>query len=359
MSQIPQVKRALVELYPPESPRPEFAEQLDTLVKAHFAGGGRGADSAFEEVVAARGLTRWRYPLIAAAGVTVIAVIAVTIAGSGSNASPAGPMVATSTGATDPVVATSSTIPPSSVTSVEMPDVTALDRKTAVSRLAELGILVELTVEPEGATIYDSSLVIGQSPAASLMIDIGTRVTLTVQGEEKEGGPVSGAAAGPVEVPDVTGLTYAEAVGVLRAAGLKVPYLQRTLGWIGEVTPPRNEAERNDSPLPEEGTWDPALIGKVVTQVPAAGTEVPAGATAMVNVGSTPTYEVRDYTNVSLAVVIAEVADKTRGRGQVIVDLNVTTDDPDLDGRIARQSAKAGIAVDVDTALHVQVYKLS
>ncbi|RIJ77864.1 PASTA domain-containing protein [Nakamurella silvestris] len=285
MNQISQVKAALAEFYPPEEPRPEFAGQLDALVTAHFAEPVRDPRKLSQDVPAAGRLVRWRYPLIAASGVAVIAVVAVTAAGPG--ASPAAPGVGTSSGAGDPAASTSSTSAPASITSVEMPDLTGLDRRSAVDRLAGLGILVDLVVEPRGGTIYDTSRVIEQSPAPAVMVDLGTRATLTVEGAAREGGPVRGAASTSVTVPDVTGLTYAEAVGLLRAAGVTVPFLENRAIIPPDGTVPTGGRE-SWSPMSYEETSDPALVGKVVTQVPAAGSVVPSGTAGLVTVGKAP-----------------------------------------------------------------------
>ncbi len=90
---------------------------------------------------------------------------------------------------------------------------------------------------------------IAQSPAAGTQLDDGARVTITVsEGQEQ------------VDVPNVVGLTEADARGVLRGDGLKITVRERA-----------TENEEED--------------GQVLDQRPGAGVEVDAGAVVIVIVG--------------------------------------------------------------------------
>ncbi len=135
---------------------------------------------------------------------------------------------------------------------IGVPNVVGLSRESAESRLDREGLTVEVETrqsdKPEGE-------VIAQSPGQGTKLDAGDRVTITVsQGtEEQQELP-------KVTVPDVEGLSKADALRRLRAQGLSATVRERA-----------TEDEDED--------------GKVISQRPAAGTEVEPGGAVVLTVG--------------------------------------------------------------------------
>lgn len=132
---------------------------------------------------------------------------------------------------------------------VSVPDVVGLTREAAETRLTREGLDVRVEMqqseEPENE-------VIAQSPGAGETLDRGDDVTITVAVAPEEPEPVT--------VPDVTGLTRAEALRALRNAGLR-----------GSVS------ERATDNADEDGV--------VLRQSPGNGAEVDSGATVTLVVG--------------------------------------------------------------------------
>jgi serine/threonine-protein kinase len=129
---------------------------------------------------------------------------------------------------------------------VAVPDVVGLSRDSAQGTLESEGLKVSVKEEPSDEP---EDQVISQDPAAGEEVDEGTRVTITISTGPEQ-----------VNVPDVTGLSAAEARRELRDAGLKV-------------------VER-ESPVLEE-TQD----GVVVDQAPDAAVEVDEGTAVVIFVG--------------------------------------------------------------------------
>jgi eukaryotic-like serine/threonine-protein kinase len=130
---------------------------------------------------------------------------------------------------------------------VTVPDVTGLSRDSAEAQLRGEGLTVSVeeveSDEPEGE-------VISQSPAAGTSVESGAAVTITVS----LGRPL-------VSVPDVTGLSPADASARLRAVGL-VPTRQ------------------------ERSTTNPDEDGQVLDQRPGAGAQVERGRSVVIVVGA-------------------------------------------------------------------------
>jgi beta-lactam-binding protein with PASTA domain len=159
----------------------------------------------------------------------------------------------------DPVALIVSTGPASSGGggggTVAVPDVTDLPEDEARARLERDGFTVS-DVEPEESSTVDQGRVIRTKPPAGAQVQPGLAVALVVS-------------AGPFEpggsIPDVGGLSEAEATERLRAAGF-------------EVNVEHTEA---DSPS------DPD-IGTVGDQSPPAGTKAPEGAEVTITVVDPP-----------------------------------------------------------------------
>ncbi len=129
---------------------------------------------------------------------------------------------------------------------ISVPDVVGLTREAAETRLTREGLDPDVQTR---ASDEPEDEVIAQSPAAGTPLDDGARVTITVsEGREQ------------VDVPNVVGLSEADARGVLRGDGLRITVRERA-----------TENEQED--------------GQVLDQRPGAGVEVDDGDAVIVIVG--------------------------------------------------------------------------
>ena len=129
---------------------------------------------------------------------------------------------------------------------ITVPDVTGVSREAAEAELRDEGLRVSVE---ERQSEEPADRVIEQNPSAGTRVDSGTRITLVVStGEEK------------VDVPNVEGLSPADAARQLRAEGLGAVRRERT------VTSPEDD-------------------GVVIDQRPAAGVEVERGRQVVIIVG--------------------------------------------------------------------------
>jgi hypothetical protein len=133
---------------------------------------------------------------------------------------------------------------------VAIPDVVGMVAGDAAARLIELGLEVE--TEPVDDADAAPGTVTGQEPVAGTSVPAGARVLLRVATDV----PASGEEE--VTVPDLFGLPVDVAVQQLTGLGLQA----ETVGVVS----------------------DGAVIGTVVTQVPAADTAVPSGSTVRLEV---------------------------------------------------------------------------
>jgi serine/threonine-protein kinase len=129
---------------------------------------------------------------------------------------------------------------------VAVPDVVGLSRDSAEQRLTSEGLDVEIR-EEESDEREDE--VIAQDPAGGSRIERGETVTITVSTGREQ-----------VDVPSVTGISAADASGILRRAGLNVVQRDRLV-------------------------TDPSQDGIVVEQRPPPGVEVDEGSGVIVVVG--------------------------------------------------------------------------
>jgi len=120
-------------------------------------------------------------------------------------------------------------------------------RETAESRITGLGL--EVTVETEETDEAQDGEVLRQTPEGGTQADRGDEVTIVVAQEPEQ-----------VSVPNVEGLSQADAVSALRDAGLQPTVRERT-----------TEVEAED--------------GTVLEQRPGAGTNVDAGDSVILIVG--------------------------------------------------------------------------
>jgi serine/threonine-protein kinase len=133
---------------------------------------------------------------------------------------------------------------------VAVPDVTGISRESAEDSLRAEGLKVVVREEPSDTPEGE---VVSQDPAAGTEVDAGSRVTITVSTGPEQ-----------VAVPDVIGLSAAEARRALRDAGLK--------------------AEERSAAV-----TDPNQDGVVTDQSPDAGGEVDKGGSVVIFVGELDT----------------------------------------------------------------------
>ncbi len=126
-----------------------------------------------------------------------------------------------------------------------MPDVTGLAQSAATSRLENAGFVVDAGEVFSG---QPSGVVVSQGPAGGTDVPVGSTVTISVSK-----GPA------PVKVPDVVGALQADAVSSLQNVKL-VPVSVLTTGTAAQA-------------------------GRVIEQIPAAGTSTAPGSQVQIRVG--------------------------------------------------------------------------
>ncbi len=135
---------------------------------------------------------------------------------------------------------------------VEVPDVVGLTRETAEARLTRLGLDPTVSTEESDAPVGE---VLSQDPAEGTRLERGDSVAITVAREAEEAEE-----AEATTVPDVTGLSRADAIALLEGAGLAARVRERTT-----------------QSLAEDGT--------VLEQRPTAGQDVDPGSAVLIFVG--------------------------------------------------------------------------
>lgn len=144
-----------------------------------------------------------------------------------------------------------------------MPELGGTDRQTAVARLRESGLQVEVSTRPD--EVFSAGAVVASSPAAGTEVRTGDRVELTVSS-----GPA------PVAVPDLLGRELEQARSAAQDAGLLVQV----------------EHRRHDREVP---------AGRVIAQVPAAADTVARRSVVRLTVSEGPrTVEVPDVTGLTV-----------------------------------------------------------
>ncbi len=130
---------------------------------------------------------------------------------------------------------------------VTMPDVVGMDKDDAQTTLEDMGIKVRFSNEYDDT--YDEDTVISSSPEAGETVKVGATVTLKVSKGSKDE---------TVEMPDLTGMTYNQAVSAIRSANL-------TLGTVSE--------EYSDDVDEGYVTWQGIVAGTEIEE----GTEINFG----------------------------------------------------------------------------------
>jgi eukaryotic-like serine/threonine-protein kinase len=134
--------------------------------------------------------------------------------------------------------------------SVAVPNVVHKPSAEAVRILKQKGLQPSTQSEPSESVA--GGLVVSTDPTAGVGLQVGSPVTVFVSSGPRE-----------TSVPDVTGETQASATATLSAAGLKVASSKREAA-------------------------EPAAVGTVISQSPAAGTQVKPGATVTIAVAQAP-----------------------------------------------------------------------
>ncbi|MGH9189032.1 MAG: PASTA domain-containing protein [Acidimicrobiales bacterium] len=185
-----------------------------------------------------------------------------------------------------------------------VPRLTGLDQAQATASLKGLGFDVVFT--PEFSETVPAGQVISQDPAAGVRLEEGKQVRLLVS----DGPP-------PSPVPDLTGLTQAEAQAEIEKAGHEV----------GKVTTTNSETVRTG----------------VVLDWSHRGESPPKGTEIDLNVSAGP--EKRTVPEV-IGDLFDDVVDRLRGLGLVGVRADAYSDDDDSKGKVVDVSPNPGERVD-------------
>lgn len=155
----------------------------------------------------------------------------------------------TSPTTTSKPIITTTTSTTTTVPKLTMPDVLNLPYQAAQQQLTDLGL--DVTLLPAFLPKGDSrdGLVVSQLPTAGSVVDPGSKVSIAVGQVPK------------VDVPDVVGMYWEDATGILQDAGFEVHL-----------------------------AYDPqsSTDGTVLTQNPPAGAHVPAGSTVTITLNDDP-----------------------------------------------------------------------
>ncbi len=182
--------------------------------------------------------------------------------------------------------------------------------------LLNLGLTPE--IEYEESAEYDQGIVISSSVKAGVMVDEGSNVVLTVS-----------AGSEGIEVPDVVGLSEAEAVATLNQKGFTV-----------------NKTEGYDQYIKE---------GSVVTQSPEANSKAPGGTTVTIRISLGPE---------NAKVRVPDLMGKDESEAMVLlveaglqmgVVSEVNNENAELTGLVCYQSYSVGSYVDAGTVVDFSI----
>ncbi len=203
---------------------------------------------------------------------------------------------------------------------VAVPNVTGMAQAAAAAALSGAGLAAGPVSESYSATVPAGS-VISQNPAAGTLVLPGAAVALEVSK-----GP---APAGDIPVPNLAGMTQAQAGAALTAAEL-------SLGTVSEVY---------NATVP---------AGQVISQSPAAGVEVAAGTAVNLTVSRGPEpVVVPDVTGMTQANAAAALTGAGLDVGQVVQAFSDTIPV----GRVISQDPAADAEVPPGTAVDLEVSK--
>ncbi|MDY2699084.1 MAG: Stk1 family PASTA domain-containing Ser/Thr kinase [Lachnospiraceae bacterium] len=199
---------------------------------------------------------------------------------------------------------------------VEMIDVVGQNVDDVKVALLNLGLTPEIAYQE--STQYGQGIVMDSSIAPGTMVEEGTNVVITVS-----------AGSEGVEVPNVVGMTEAEAVA--------------TLGKKGFVV---NTTEGYDQYIKE---------GNIITQSPEAGSKAPGGTTVSIRVSQGPEnakVRVPDLTGLDESTAMASLVEAGLQLGVVS---EVNNENAELTGLVCYQSYSVGSYVDEGTVVDISI----
>ncbi len=212
--------------------------------------------------------------------------------------------------------------------SITLPEIVGQDAETLKNTLNSLGLIPEVTYQ-ESSTV-DSGVVIsaadqnGTVLSAGDQVELGSNVILTVSTGQ------SG-----VEIPDVMGLSRAEAIVKLKQS------------QFSSIT-----VQDGDSSEVEKGL--------VMAQSPEAGTKVPTETAITITIstgkGGDEQVQVPNVTGITSEEAMAIL---TENNLQLGTTTKVETDDATKDGLVIAQSIKADTYVDADTKVDLSIGTLA
>jgi eukaryotic-like serine/threonine-protein kinase len=195
---------------------------------------------------------------------------------------------------------------------VRVPTVRGLPQAVAIETLDKRDL--KATVDRRPSDTIEKGIAIRTVPAAGEVVERGERVQLFVSSGPEQ-----------VEVPDVTGLSRDSAEDLLVKAGLEVA------------------VEEQESEEPEDD---------VISQNPAAGTEVDRGATVTITVSTgIETVSVPNVVGLSRRDAI----DQLRSVGLTATPREVDVSDPTQDGQVIDQRPAAGIEIEKGKSVVIMV----
>jgi serine/threonine-protein kinase len=195
---------------------------------------------------------------------------------------------------------------------VRVPTVRGLPQAVAIETLEKRDL--KATVDRRPSDTIEKGIAIRTVPAAGEVVERGERVQLFVSSGPEQ-----------VEVPDVTGLSRDSAEDLLVKAGLEVA------------------VEEQESEEPEDD---------VISQNPAAGTEVDRGTTVTITVST-------GIEKVSVPNVVGlsrrDAIDQLRSVGLTATPREVDVSDPTQDGQVIDQRPAAGIEIEKGKSVVIMV----
>ncbi len=214
----------------------------------------------------------------------------------------------------------------SSESGIVLPEMVGKNADDVKNQLNSLGLIPEITYQE--SKDYDSGVVMaaalqdGSSVSAGASVEAGTNIVLTVSTGQTG-----------VEVPDVTGMTQAEAIAKLKQKGF-------------------------DSINKAEGASSDVEKGKVISQSPEGGTVAPADTSVTITISTgedtSGQVQVPDVTGISSEEAMAIL---TENNLQLGTTTEVETDDPNKVGLVVSQDVKADTFAEPGTKVNLTVGK--
>ncbi len=209
---------------------------------------------------------------------------------------------------------------------IVLPEMVGKNADDVKNQLNSLGLIPEITYQE--SKDYDSGVVMaaalqdGSSVSAGASVEAGTNIVLTVSTGQTG-----------VEVPDVTGMTQAEAIAKLKQKGF-------------------------DSINKAEGASSDVEKGKVISQSPEGGTVAPADTSVTITISTgedtSGQVQVPDVTGISSEEAMAIL---TENNLQLGTTTEVETDDPNKVGLVVSQDVKADTFAEPGTKVNLTVGK--